>query len=595
MTSNLVSRYVVIFIVLALAGFCIATNSINFGIDLRGGSILTYRVQKLGIEGTAASQSGDPVVIQEQELADTIAVVSQRINKEGVKDITVRQEGSGSNSRIVITAAEYSKEQADQLRKRMTQVGELLLAIEANNGEKVDYIDETGASRTETFDLNRFEQQRKDALQAGRTPPSYRGFRWFPERPTRFEKESDAAYKERVDAYESQRRDAPWEVKGRWMIFKEKYWSPVPDLRIDPQNRGFTGNDIFDARRSTDESGGAAVSFKVKESRQTPFSIYTGDNVQRQLCLVLNEEIWSAANIQQKLSSDVIITRGSGGYTKTEQDWLLNCLQSGSLKLRPILESQEEVGATLGDAAVQRGELAFLIGSILVVLFMLLYYRSSGLIAIVALVVNFFLIFAVLMLLQASLTLPGIAGLVLTVGMAVDANILIFERIREEVEKGKKLVHAAKNGFDRAFVTIFDANLTTFIVAVFLVLYGMGPVKGVAYTMMVGIVCTMFAGLYVTRTIYGTFIAKGWISELKMMKLFEKPSLDVFRLLKPFATVSILLVIFGICMFSFSGKGKYGLDFNGGASVRMAFTQATSVREVEEAITSMKGADGKSV
>ncbi len=580
MTSNLVSRYAVIFVVLALAGVIISTNDINFGIDLRGGTILTYKVQP--VEGSSKE------AFTSEDVDDTIAVISQRINKEGVKDIQVRREGE---DRIVITLPNFTKEQADEIRRRMTQVGELLLAIKAEAGDKVEYVDENGDQKTVLFNLTEFEKERTTALKEGKpyTPP--KGFRWFPKRPERRDKESDSSYQKRVQEYEQLKKEKLWEVPGEWMYFAPEYWDP--EYCYDPENPGFTGRDIYDATRSVDDNGGRAVSFKIQTARQTPFSIYTGNYVGRQMALILNGELWSSATIRQRLSDNVQISRGGGGYTKTEQDWLLNCLQAGSLKLRPILESQDEVGATLGAKAVRRGEIAFIVGSLLVILFMLLYYRAAGIVAILAMVVNFVMIFAILMLLQASLTLPGIAGLVLTVGMAVDANILIFERIREELDKGKKLVHAAKNGFDRAFVTIFDANLTTFIVAAFLVRYGTGPVKGFGYTMMTGIICTMFAGLYVSRTLLGTAIAKGWVTELRMLRLFKKPNFDFFKKSKVYVTASLLLMVFGVVMFIATGREKYGLDFNGGTSVRLAFSEPVQVADIEEPILAVKDDKGQ--
>ena len=223
---------------------------------------------------------------------------------------------------------------------------------------------------------------------------------------------------------------------------------------------------------------------------------------------------------------------------------------------------------------------------------MLGYYRAGGVIAVLALAVNFTMIFAILIILDASLSLPGIAGLVLTVGMAVDASILIFERIREELGKGKTLLHAAKNGFDRAFVTIFDANLTTFIVAAFLVKYGQGPVKGFGYTLMTGIVCTMFSALFFARTLMGWAIKSGVISDLKMGSVLAKTRIAFSTMARRALTMSLAVIVVGIGFSVISGDDKYGIDFRGGTAVRVRFESAKTQEEVLDAVASIQGEDG---
>lgn len=569
MTSNLMSRYVVCVIVLGLAGLCIALNwPINLGIDLKGGSILTYEVQKV-----ASDQEGptDDVGIAKGEMEETIKVISQRINKEGLKDIVVRQEGEKF---VSIYLANFTKAQADQIRERMTQVGQLLFPIEAENGDK--------GYNGVVFNENSFDQQRNAAIAKGEDYRP-RGFAWFPNLPQRGEKESEEAYEARVAEYRALKRDNPEKLtNGRWVYFDPEFWDASEGLE------GFTGKSIKDARRSIDPKGGNSVVYRVLEQYQADFGLYTQKHRGREIVMLLNDEVWSAATIQGTLTDNVSITKGGGGYTKTEQDWLLNCLQAGSLKLKPKLISQDEISATLGKTAINRGIIAFAIGLVAVVFMMLFYYKTSGIFAIIALVANFVLIFGVLMLLQASITLPGIAGLVLTVGMAVDANILIFERIREEIAKGKSVVQAAKNGFDRAFVTIFDANLTTFIVAAFLVAYGKGPIKGFGITLMTGIVCTMFSALYLTRTLMGWAIKKGLVSEITYREAL-KPGLKIDFLAKARSTsfLSIALIAVGIVLFVATGRSKYGLDFNGGTSMRVAFSEALSEKQIKDKISGL--------
>ncbi|MCB9831066.1 MAG: protein translocase subunit SecD [Planctomycetes bacterium] len=573
MTSNLQTRYIVIALVLALAGLCIGLNwPINLGIDLKGGSILTYRIERLDYANPAEVTPEQ----QQRDLTDTLTVISQRINKEGVKDISVQQEGT---DRIVITLPDFTPGQTAEIRGRMTQMGALELPIGAESGDKAYGV----AFNPQTFEKERVEQK------AAYNPP--RGFRWCPRRPEPVKGESKSDYEKRLEDYLVARVERPWELQGMWLYFPEQYW----DAALFPANPGpgITGRNIFAARRSVDQEGGNAVTFEVNEDKQAFLTAYSSDYKGRLMAMVLNGEVWSSATIRSELSSNVQISRGNGGYSKEEQNWLLNCLQAGSLKLKPVLESQEQIGATLGAKAIERGRLAFIVGGIAVIAFMIVYYSFAGILAVIALALNFVMVFAILMLLEASLTLPGLAGLVLTIGMAVDANILIFERIREEVAKGKKLIHAAKNGFDRAFVTIFDANLTTFIVALFLVWYGEGPIKGFGYTLMAGIICSMFAALYVVRTLLGTALAQNWVSELKMRRIMENAHFDFVGKIKPAAIGSSLLVLLGLALFLGTGKEKYALDFNGGTAVRMVFSEPIGDSDVKAIIAGIKDESGK--
>ncbi len=577
MTSNLFSRYLIIASVIALSVLCVMGNwPVSLGIDLRGGSVLTYRIEEISGAEKLTDQSQ-----REEAIENTLEVISNRINKEGVKDISVRREGEY----IVITLPNYSADQTKKIRERMTQMGRLEMPIKAANGD----VNRDGVA----FDLAKFEKDRQEKKGDFKAP---RDFRWIPKRPQPQKGESEEAYRKRLAEFERRARTEPWTLKtledytrteGMWFYYDPEYWDAERGLP------GFTGQDILDPQRSVDSNGGRAVSYNVRNDRQYALGSYTKKYKGREIALVLNDEVWSSATIKGRLTDNVQITRGGGGYSEDEQKWLLNCLQAGSLKLKPVLESQEQVGATLGTVAIYRGEMAFVIGGVSVIAFMIGYYTFAGFLAVIALLLNFLFVFAILMLLQASLTLPGIAGLVLTVGMAVDANILIFERMREEVEKGKRLIHAAKNGFDRAFVTIFDANLTTFIVAAFLVYYGKGPIKGFGYTLMTGIVCSMFAGLYITRTLLGTALAKGWIKELKFRRLMNKPNVAFIEKAKPALLASAAMILIGMGAFLARGDEKYGLDFNGGTAVRLVFQEPMVDNDVKQAIRSIKDEAGK--
>jgi preprotein translocase subunit SecD len=215
--------------------------------------------------------------------------------------------------------------------------------------------------------------------------------------------------------------------------------------------------------------------------------------------VVLNNEVKSIAYIKSAISDSGEI---SGRFTKQSADDLVLTLRSGALPASIEYMEERTVGASLGDDSIRSGVRASVVGLIMVVLFMLVYYRGSGVNAVVALILNMILMIAGLILFQATLTLPGIAGIILTIGMAVDSNVLIFERIREELRTGKTIPSAIEQGFARAFVTIIDTHVTTTVSSLFLFLFGTGPLKGFAVTLVMGLAINLFSAVYVSRTIF---------------------------------------------------------------------------------------------
>src|SRR5215831_13247021 len=215
--------------------------------------------------------------------------------------------------------------------------------------------------------------------------------------------------------------------------------------------------------------------------------------------VVLNDEVKSIAYIKSQIFDQGEI---SGNFTKEQGEDLALTLRSDALPA-PIEYSEERtVGASLGDDSIRAGVRASLVGLLLVVLFMLFYYRGSGVNAVVALILNMILMMAGLIIFGATLTLPGIAGIILTIGMAVDSNVLIFERIREELRTGKTVASAVEQGFGRAFVTIIDTHVTTVVSSLFLFLFGTGPIRGFAVTLILGLIINLFSAVYVSRTIF---------------------------------------------------------------------------------------------
>jgi preprotein translocase subunit SecD len=241
------------------------------------------------------------------------------------------------------------------------------------------------------------------------------------------------------------------------------------------------------------------INFSLKPSGSQKFGAWTGANVNQYMGAVLDGRVESIAYIKSQIFDSGQI---SGRFTQESAEDLARTLRSGSL-LAPI-EYQEErtVGPSLGADSIRSGVLASLVGLGLVVAFMLIYYRGSGVNAVVALLLNMILTLAALVIFKATLTLPGIAGLILTIGMAVDSNVLIFERIREELLTGKTVPSAVDQGFARAFVTIIDTHVTTIVSSLFLFVFGTGPIRGFAVTLILGLLINLFSAVYVSKTIF---------------------------------------------------------------------------------------------
>ena len=300
----------------------------------------------------------------------------------------------------------------------------------------------------------------------------------------------------------------------------------------DVSFQGVTGRSIYVLKREADMTGGSiataearigleqtnpggwGVSMTMTPKGRADFARVTGNNVGRQLAIVLDGRISSAPTIRERIpSGDASIT---GSFSLEEAKDLAIVLRAGALPAPVRIVEERSVGPSLGSDSIQQGLMAGLIGSILVVVFMAIYYQLSGLIAIVAMVLNIVYVVATLAGFGATLTLPGIAGLVLTVGMSVDANVLIFERIREELRNQKSVRQAVELGYNRAFRTIFDANFTTLISALFLFQFGTGPIKGFAVTLSIGLIANMFTAVLFTRMIFDAMLGRGKVERLSI-------------------------------------------------------------------------------
>jgi preprotein translocase subunit SecD len=277
--------------------------------------------------------------------------------------------------------------------------------------------------------------------------------------------------------------------------------SPIDGFVIVEKNAVVTGMDMRDAQASSGQYGGEnyQINFSLSPDGARRFGDWTGAHIGDNLAIVLNNVVKSAPTIQAKITDRGQIT---GSFTQTDADDLALILRSGTLLARVQYLEQRTVGPSLGADSIKEGVTASVVGLLAVMSFMLWYYRLSGVNAVLALLLNLVLLLAALVVFGATLTLPGIAGVILTIGMAVDSNVLIFERIREEMRNGKVVASAVDLGFGKAFLTIIDTHVTTIVSAIFLFVFGTGPIRGFAVTLVAGLLANLFTAIFVSRTIF---------------------------------------------------------------------------------------------
>lgn len=372
--------------------------------------------------------------------------------------------------------------------------------------------------------------------------------------------------------------DRPEQFKRPVAHYADKAWALAyitPDKSM-VHKEGQRDWGLAGAHRDTDQrSGQQIVSFQFDSYGADLFGELTGTNLQQPLAIMLDDKIISAPNIQSRITSSGQIT---GDFTQAELDYLIRTLEAGSLPARladdPI--SEQTIGPSLGADNLRAGLRSCIAGFIAVALFMVAYYYFSGIVATFALVMNLVLIVGVLAMFNATFTLPGIAALALTLGMAVDANVLIYERLREEQTRGLSLRMALRNAYDRAFSAIIDSNVTTIATSLILYWFGSEEIKGFGLTLAIGILCSMFTALFVTRTIFDLFIerlGKRRLSSLPMTfprwgRILE-PKIDWMGKAWFMLPITALITIVGLIAFFAKGQEMYDIEFVSGTQVQV--------------------------
>ena len=517
-------------------------TSIKKGIDLEGGSELLYEIP---LENVPASQRSSVA-------SDVKDVISARFDSFGLKEISVAISG---NNRLLIQLPGSDNDALERLKGQIERAGQLNIHLVS----AAEYSSPTVVAEIEA-DMTR----RKQAMMAYNSLP--------------VDQQDPLLVPAELDRIVTYRKPDENGFRGEAVVVEN-----------GPENR-VSGSFIQSASSGFDQTSAPAVNFTFGGAGSTLFGNLT-QNVGSSLAIVLDGVAVSVATINEPIYSRGQI---SGSFTRAEVDDIVTLLRAGSLPTKPVLKSQQTVGSVLGKESVDRGTQAMIYGFLLVVVFMLLYYRAAGLVANLSLFFNLMLVLTLLVIFRNTLTFPGMAGMLLTVGMAVDANILIFERIREERDRGKQLPAAFKAGFQRAFWTIFDANLTTLITAFVLFQFGTGPVKGFAVVLSIGIFTSFFCSIFVSRLLLSSLIDAGVIKELKMGRLVSKTSIDFMSMRGAARVLSIILVLGGLFALIYRGSDAMGIDFTGGTKLVVNLTQPTSEGELRNTFKGLATGDGAS-
>ncbi|HEY4232708.1 MAG TPA: protein translocase subunit SecD, partial [Lacipirellulaceae bacterium] len=537
---------------ISLVLFAIAAGSVivgrgqfKFGPDLAGGITLVYEVEEPSTpaeqNNAAANQpaGASGVAPNKAQMDKLIGALRKRIDPTSTKEITIRPQGSWA---VEVIIPKTGPDALDSVKRRITALGELEFRITA------DPLWAQDRPKIEQAKLNTPNQ--KDVMLGGQKIGEWVEY----------------------DTKAFARNDHS-------LVTRMAGDTPEAFVLIDPYN--VTGDYLANADKGIDERGGPAVHFSFDSQGAKRFRSLTSQNLQNQatgayrhLGILLDRVLKSAPTIQSTISDQGQISGSS--MTDKEVEDTVSVLNAGSLpaKLNKTPISQTVISPTLGAVTIQKGELAIVVSFVSIVVFMLLYYRLSGVIAVAALFINLIVVLAAMIMIKAAFTLPGLAGLVLTIGIAVDANVLIFERMREELRNGAALRMAIRNGFGRATRTIIDANMTTIISAVVMYTAGRDQIKGFAITLILGVLVSMFTAIFCSRIVFDILERRGWITTLKMNSIIGKTNIDFMGWQYWAIGTSWVLIFIGMVGCYFRGTSLFNIDFTGGSTVTFVLDSA---------------------
>lgn len=509
-------------------------QAMRLGIDLSGGTILVYQI-------TNAKSDFD--------INKMVTALNKRINPTGIVDVTIRGMG---RDRVEIIIPQAAPQEVERCKRILTTEGSLEFRFLANQRDHAALITQAKAVFPRPVVVN------------GKTQA-----RWVP-----IAKDQDVSNHGGV-AMQANPADG-----GRpyILVFQDSY--------------NVTG-DYLVRTGVAEERGQPAVSFRFNSTGATKFANLTRDfapaedGFERRLAILLNGEVYSAPNLKEPITGgDGQIT---GHFTRQAVQDLVSVLNAGSLpgELVKTPASELTIGPTLGRDTIHSGLMAMGIATVVILVFMAIYYHLAGLIADIAVILNCLIVVGLMAWMHATWTLPGLAGLALTVGMAVDANVLIYERFREEQQRGRSLRMTIEYAFNRAFSPILDSNLTTLLAGVILYLVGTEQIKGFAVPLIIGLLANLFTAVFVCRLLFDIIEHNGWVKQITMLSIFGKPNFDFVG--KRFICVgtSVVFIVLGLSLLFFRGASILDIDFTGGTLAAVRFQEQTdsgAVRALAEKV-----------
>lgn len=513
----------------------------RMGIDLKGGVILVYEID-------SAKQPEGGVSMDK-----LVAAVSRRVNPGGQKEVTVRQYGT---NQLEVIVPEVDQAEVEFIKRIVSSAGVLEFRIVANpqdprHKEIIEKATSSSGSLVSSGDRS-----------IGR---------WI-----------------QIDTQKIN-------PAGDSTLVMRQAGDGTPEVLVALDRFDVTGDFLSRASGGYDQNLQPCVNFSFNSQGAALFGTLTSQNLPdpanrllSRLGIVLDGVLLSAPTIRSTISSDGQIT---GSFKQADVEFLVGVLNAGSLPAAlysdPI--SEQKISPQLGADTIRSGARAMLLATIVVLTFMLMYYRFSGVVADLAVLLNIVLVVALMISIKAAFTLAGLAGLVLSVGMAVDANVLIYERMREELDRGASVRMAIRNGFQRAFSTIVDSNLTTLITGIVLFSIGTDQLKGFAVTLILGLSLNLFTAVFCSRVIFDLAEQKRLLKTLSMARLFGKTSYEFVRWVRPAVVVSLVFITIGLVAAWQRGQGIFDIDFTGGTSVQVAFKedQGLDISSVRKAVSSL--------
>ena len=564
----------------------------KLGVDLRGG------INMIGSLNLDAFLDEDGAG-KRPEAADIIPALVRRVNPSGTKEIMIRPLGA---DKIEVTIPTVEATEADGIWKRLVEAGKLEFRILARDTQTFKL--QRDAAKAQAAAGNRSRKVQDDVEGTKQTVAVWVAL-------ARVVQPDDSTNKIAPFKFVPQRNDLVRD-KASGKILDLSTWSASNTSDADSQGAEFAkwcasqgvrtpqilviqpeddqnveGEHLSNVSSAMDERGRGSVAFKTTEIGSSKMGMLTRMNIDKPMGVVLDGQLHSAPNIQSAIYKNGRIT---GEFTPEEVSELIITLESGKLDVAlnksPI--SRDFIESNLGKQLLEQGFLAIGCSLVLVLIFMMLYYRFAGIVATAALLLNLVLILALVMAINQPFTLTGLAGLVLTVGMSVDANVLIFERIREELDRGAALRMAIRNGFDKATTTIIDANVTTLITAVVLYVIGTEQIKGFSVTLILGILMSMFTAIYVSRLIFDIFERKRWLTQLKMTRILGRKQFDFLSKVSLTGIMSFALIVGGLSSVFLLGPKILDHDLRGGSTVRMVFNDAQDVEALRKELDDLK-------